>query len=241
MIRQRGAFGDVPFEASTPANPHPFGPGPSPNASALGASGAAVGRQSGETNSFLRHAPVLPAIYPAETHATVHEEHGELIAVPEHQADTTGDEYIKVSPEPAVFAFQSFCDVCIPPLPLPPFPDQLDAGGPYMYASWDSPLPYLLLDPTVLRCDPPGQCSRTATLTFLSSSWHMQCPELSADPPQARVCRGGVSRAQGPWRCPSAADRGHRALGRRRGRSKFEVVDVTTVTRSGGISPACSA
>ena len=93
MIRQRGAFGDVPFESSTPANPHPFGPGPSPNASTLGAS---AGRQSGETNSFERHAPVLPAIYPAETHVTVHEEHGELIAVPEDQANTTGDEYIKV-------------------------------------------------------------------------------------------------------------------------------------------------
>lgn len=95
MIRQRGAFGDVPFEASTPANPHPFGPGPSPNASTLGAS---AGRQSGETNSFERHAPVLPAIYPAETHVTVHEEHGELIAVPEDQANTTGDEYIKSFP-----------------------------------------------------------------------------------------------------------------------------------------------
>ena len=98
-VRQRGgAFGDVPFEASTPANPHPFGPGPSPNASVLGTSMAVGGQQgskSGDTPSFERHASVLPAIYPAETLITVHEEHGELIAVPEAQARR--DEYIKVS------------------------------------------------------------------------------------------------------------------------------------------------
>lgn len=101
-VRQRGgAFGDVPFEASTPANPHPFGPGPSPNASVLGTSMAVGGQQgskSGDTPSFERHASVLPAIYPAETLITVHEEHGELIAVPEAQADTRRDEYIKSFP-----------------------------------------------------------------------------------------------------------------------------------------------
>ena len=169
MIRQRGAFGDVPFEASTPANPHPFGPGPSPNASTLGAS---AGRQSGETNSFERHAPVLPAIYPAEPHVTVHEEHGELIAVPEDQANTTGDEYIKVrfAPYPGLHS-SLFASLHTHHAPLPLSPTKIDAGGPYVRElGFSADLSSLGPDRSQIRST--RQCSRTATLTFLSSSWN---------------------------------------------------------------------